>query len=439
MTESILFTQATILPMDEDMTQMSQGFVAVAEGKITYVGTERPQGDFGREISCEGKILMPGLVNAHTHLPMTLLRGLGGGNNLQDWLNQHIFPAEARLDSRAVRCGTELAVAELLQAGVTCVADMYNFCDDIAEVLLATGMNANLSRGVICFDPEAVPENLEGVQETVTLIDQYHGANGGQILVNGSLHGEYTSFLAPQLWEHMAKMVQDKEIAMHIHISETHSEHEECKARHGKTPLQIMDDFGLWERGGIAAHCVWTEEEDWALMAKKGISPIHNPVSNLKLGSGIAPIHRMLQAGVKVALGTDSVASNNNHDLWEEIKLTAMLHNGLALDPTLINSKTALTLATSNGAVALGRKTGQIKEGYDGDIILVDMNHISMTPCHDPVENLVFSARGTDVCLTMCGGKILYENGTFTTIDVDKVKKEVKEYGVPCILGEATS
>ncbi len=439
MTESILFTQAKILTMEAEGTLIDQGFVAVAEGKIAYVGTERPQGDFAREISCQGKLLMPGLVNAHTHLPMTLLRGLGGGNNLQDWLNKHIFPAEARLDSRAVRCGTELAVAELLQAGVTCVADMYNFCDDIAEVVLATGINANLSRGVLCFDPEATPENLEGVQETLALIDQYHGANGGQIRVNGSLHGEYTSFLLPKLWEYMAKLSADREISMHIHVSETLSEHEECKARHGKTPLQILNEFGLWERGGIAAHCVWTEEEDWALMAKKSISPIHNPVSNLKLGSGIAPIHRMLEAGVKVAMGTDSVASNNNHDMWEEIKLTAMLHNGIALNPTLISSETALTLATRNGAHALGRKTGEIKEGFDGDIILVDMDHVSMTPCHDAVENLVFSARGTDVCLTMCGGKILYENGTYTTIDLDKVKKEVKEYGVPCILGEQST
>lgn len=410
-------------------------YLAVEEGKITFIGKERPTGDYDREISCEGKVLMSGLVNAHTHLPMTLLRGLGGGNNLQDWLNNHIFPAEARLDSRAVRAGTKLAVAELLACGVTCVADMYNFCEDIAQVLLETGMKGNLSRGVLCFDPEANPEEMEGIEDTLALIEGYHGANGGQILVDLSLHGEYTSFANPKVWEYMVKLGGEKNLRIHIHVSETKSEHEECKERHGKTPLQTLADYGIWERGGLAAHCVWTEESDWTLMAQKGITPVHNPVSNLKLASGVAPVPQMLAKGVNVALGTDSVASNNNHDLWEEIKLTAMIHKGVQGDPTLITSREVLEMATSGGAKALGRNSGALKVGCDADLILVDCRGVSMTPCHDLMENLVFSARGTDVCLTMCGGKILYEEGKYTTLDLEAVKKEVVEYGVPCILG----
>lgn len=427
-----LFTHVTAVGScpEEDL---QDGFLAVDQGKITYIGTQRPEGSFQREISCQGKILTAGLVNAHTHLPMTLLRGIGGGNNLQDWLHNHIFPAEARLDSRAVKAGTRLAIGELLACGVTSVADMYNFCDDIAQVVAESGINANLSRGVLSFDPSAKPEELEGVQETISLIDQWHNYNQGQIKVDLSIHGEYTSNAS--VWDHMAKIGAERNLPIHIHVSETRSEHEEAKERHGKTALQALGEHGLWNRGGLAAHCVWTEESDWDYMVEKGISPVHNPVSNLKLGSGVAPVGKMLEKGVNVALGTDSVASNNNHDLWEEIKLSAILHNGLAENPTLISSRQAWNMATKQGGIALGRKTGVLAVGYDADLILVDVSGISMTPCHDPVENLVFSARGTDVCFTMCQGRIVYENGQFPTLDMDAVKKEVQEYAIPCILG----
>lgn len=433
-----LFTQVTAITAQAE-TDLNDGYLAVAEGKITYMGLERPSGTFDREISCQGKIMTAGLVNAHTHLPMSLLRGIGGGNNLEDWLHKHIFPAEAHLDSRAVQIGTRLSIAELVSNGVTCVADMYNFCTDIGQVVEETGFNANLSRGVLTFDPEAKPEEIEGIVDTRILLEQWQDKNKGQIRCDLSLHGEYTSFVNPSVWEYMAKLGAEKNLPIHIHVSETRSEHDDCKARHGKTPLQTLADYGLWERGGLAAHAVWTEESDWDLMVEKGISPVHNPVSNLKLGSGVAPIAKMLEKGVNVALGTDSVASNNNHDLWEEIKLTALLHNGLAENPTLISSRTAWNMATKHGGIALGRETGELKVGYDADLILVEMTGLSMTPCHDPVENLVFSGRGSDVCFTMCQGRIVYEDGTFPTIDIETLKKEVKEYGVPCILGELSS
>ncbi len=435
---TVLFTHVLgLTPADQPL--LEEGYVAVSQGKIQYIGTERPQGDFTQEISCEGKCLMPGLVNAHTHLPMSLLRGMGGGTNLQDWLEQHIFPAEARLDSRAVQAGTMLSIAELLAAGVTSVADMYNFCPDIGEVVMKTGINANLSRGVLCFDPDAKPEELEGIQDTLALLDHWHEKGEGQILCNLSLHGEYTSFLNPSLWEYMAKLGQERGLSIHIHVSETQSEHEEAKARHGKTPLAVLGDYGLWDQGGLAAHCVWTEPSDWALMVEKGISPVHNPVSNLKLASGIAPVPAMLQAGVCVSLGTDGVASNNNHDMWEEIKLLALLHKGISQDPKAISSRQALDIATKHGGIALGRKTGELKVGYDADLILVDMGAISLTPCHDLLENLVFSACGRDVSLTMCRGKILYQDGVHTTIDIPALKKEVEEYAVPCILGKLST
>lgn len=434
-----LFTNVTALTMDDQKRQIKNGYVLVVDGKIKAITDIAPSIIPDVEVSCEGKLMLPGFVNAHTHIPMTLLRGIGGGNNLQDWLNHHIFPAEARLDARAIRAGTNLAIADLLAGGVTSIADMYSFCDDMADCLATSGINANISRGIICFSPEENPSSLVGVQETLALIDKWHNHNKGQLKIDLSLHGEYTSFMAPKLWEYMAKLSQDRQLPLHIHCSETKIEHEECKERHGKTPFQILDQYGLWNQGGLAAHCVWTEPEDWALMAKRGVSPVHNPISNLKLGSGIAPVDEMLKAGVHVALGTDSVASNNSHDLLEEVKLTAMLHKGISLDPLKISSYEALDMATRQGGIALQRPTGQITEGYDADIILLDVSGVSWTPCHDLVENVVFSSRGTDVVLTMCRGKVLYEYGNFYTLELDEILKEVKEYGVPCILGTLPS
>lgn len=431
----ILYKNVTAVTMDPQQPVLTQGYVCTQGKEITLVSQTCPQGEFDREIDCTDKIMMPGLVNAHTHVPMSLLRGYGGGNNLQDWLNNFIFPAEAKMDEKCIEIGTALSMAELIASGVTCIADMYSSCDTMCNVVADSGLSANISRGVICFAPTEAPETLEGVVETKELVEKWHGYDNGRIRCDISLHGEYTSFAAPKLWEHLGKMAVDYKTGMHIHISETKSEHEECKARHGKTPLQVLADHGMWEQGGIAAHCVWTEESDWDLMVKKGITPIHNPVSNLKLGSGVAPIGKMLEKGVNIALGTDGVASNNNHDLLEEVKLAAVLHKGISLDPTLITSQQALNMATVNGAKALKRNTGVIGAGYDADIILLDGSRPSLCPCHDVVEQVVFSAQGGDVCLTQCQGKILYENGIFHTLDLVQIKKDMKEYALPRIFG----
>ncbi len=432
---NLLYTNVTAITMDPNCPVLKHCYVATQGKTITAVGTDRPQGSFDREIDCTEKLLMPGLVNAHTHVPMTLLRGYGGGNNLQDWLNKFIFPAEAKMDETCIRLGTQLAMAELLAAGVTTIADMYSMCDTMAQVVAETGLSANLSRGIICFEETHHPEDLPGVVETRELIEKWNGHDQGRIRCDVSIHGEYTSFLAPKLWDYLGKLTVDQQVGMHVHISETQAEHQECIARHGKTPLAILAEHGVWEHGGIAAHCVWTEEPDWELMLQKGISPVHNPVSNLKLGSGVAPVGQMLAKGVNVALGTDGVASNNNHDMFEEIKTSAVLHKGVTHNPTLISSQEALNMATVNGAKALRRHTGVIAEGYDADIILLDASRPSLFPCHDPVEQVVFSARGGDVCLTQCQGNILYENGLFHTLDLAQIKKEITNYAIPRIFG----
>ena len=432
---SVLFTHATVLTMDPSQPLLKNAFVSVDGPKITFLGQQRPFGCYDREIDCTGKVLMPGLVNAHTHLPMTLMRGYGGGHNLQDWLNQYIFPAEDKLDSRAVKAGTGLALAELIASGCTCVNDMYYFCDDIAQEVVHAGLSANLNRAVTCFDPAVNPEDFVSCAEMRRLVEKWHGYGDGQILVDASIHGEYTSFLNPGMWDYLARYAADTGLGMHIHISETKSEHEECIARHGRTPVQEMAAHGVFDVRSIAAHCVWTTPEDWAIMAEKGVTCVHNPVSNLKLGSGVANIPGMMAAGVNVALGTDGVSSNNSHDMFEEIKLAAILHKGINLDPMAITPTQALEMATVNGAKALGRHTGRVALGYIADLILVDFGRPNLIPCHDVAENLVFAARGSDVVMNMARGRIIYENGQFLTLDLEQIRREVEDYALPKLFG----
>jgi len=432
---SVLFTNVTAVTMDGAAPLLNHAFVATEGVNISYVGQTRPEGDFDRVIDCSGKVMMPGFVNTHTHIPMTLLRGYGGGHDLQSWLNDYIFPAEAKLDDRAVAAGTGLGLAEMIASGVTCIADMYMRTGVIARQIADAGISANLSCGGVYFGaPEDFSEDACGdCRNQKVLTEQWHGHNDGQILVDASIHAEYTS--SAPLWQWMADYAREHGLRMHVHISETVREHEESFARNGQSPIRTLDRYGVWENGGIAAHCVYTTEEDWAIMAAKNVAAVHNPWSNLKLGSGVAPVPAMLKAGVNVCLGTDGVSSHNSIDPFADLKLAAVLHNGVARDPMALTTRTALAMATVNGAKALGRNTGAIAPGKVADLILVDFSAPNLTPCHDVEENLVYSASGSNVCMNMARGKVIYENGTFHTLDLEQIRREVEGYALPKIFG----
>lgn len=434
--ESILLYHCRALLMDEENTLLDPAYVVVEGEHIAAVSSTRPQGPFAQEIDCGGNVLMPGLVNAHTHIPMTLMRGYAGGCDLHTWLNDWIFPAEAKLDDRAVRAGADLALAELIAGGVTTIADMYMHTPAIAQAVLAAGISANLSCGGVYFgapgdfSPAACPDCDHQRQ----LTEEFHGAGNGQILVDASIHGEYTSNVP--LWQWMADYAQRKGLGMHVHVSETQSEHEGSLTRWGLTPFRILDRYGVWDTRAIAAHCVWTTEDDWAGMAEKGVACVHNPVSNLKLGSGVAWIPAMKAAGVPIALGTDGVSSNNNQDMFEEMKFAAVLHNGVTRDPLALLPQDVLAMATREGAKALGRQTGRIAPGYVADLILVDFTRPHLTPCHSVMDNLVYAAHGSDVVMNMARGKIIYKDGTFLTLDLEKIQAEVKSYALPRLFGD---
>lgn len=432
---SVLFQHVTVLTMDPAQPLLKDAYVAVEGTTISFVGTTRPQGEFDRVVDGAGQVLMPGLINCHTHVPMTLMRGYGGGCDLQHWLQEYIFPAEAKLDERAVAAGTALGLAEMIATGTTCIVDMYMKTGTIAQQIMDAGISANLSCGGLYFgDPKDFsPDKCSDCRNQEELMQQWHGAGDGQILVDASIHGEYTS--SAPLWQWTADFAQKNKLGMHVHISETKLEHEQSLQRHGKTPLAILDQYGVWERGGTAAHCVWVSDEDMDLMARKHVTAVHNPVSNLKLGSGVARVPKMLEVGVNVALGTDGVSSNNNADLFEEIKLAAMLHKGVSRDPMVVTAHQALEMATVNAARALHRNTGVVAPGKVADLILVDFNRPNLVPCHDVEENLVFSARGGDVSMNMARGKIIYEKGEFFTLDLEKIRSEVEHYALPLIFG----
>ena len=429
-----LLKGADILLRKENGYETLHGaYLGVDVAKIDYIGEEKPEKAYDLEKDMSGRLLAPGLINCHSHIAMTLMRGIGSGLPLQDWLFKAIFPIEDKLVREDIAAASRFALIEMIAGGTTSFSDMYFFPEETAWAVEEAGIKANLNRCVQCFDENQTVEQNTQIPESLALFEKYHGAADGRIHIDFSIHAEYTS--NPPLWEWMAGYAAEHGLGMHVHVSETRSEHENCLQKYGKTPVALLDQYGVWANGGTAAHCVWVTDEDMELMARRGITAVHNPVSNLKLASGAARVPRLLERGVNVALGTDGVASNNSHDLFEEIKLAAILHKGIGLDPTAVTARQALEMATVNGARALGRNTGVIAPGKTADLILVDLAAPNLFPCHDVEEDLVYSARGSNVVMNMARGRVIYEKGEFFTLDLEKIRAEVEGYALPRIFG----
>lgn len=402
------------------------GYAAVEGDRIVYAGAERPQGEFGRTYPGRGRLLMPALVNAHCHTAMTLLRGYGEKMALEDWLHKRIFPFEAHLNAEHVYNGSLLAFAEMIRFGTVSVNDMYFFAQATARAVEESGVKCNMSIGVTDFEGRGFYE-LPAYENTMALIREYHGAFGGRFLVDFCVHGEYTS--NEKLVRQVAESARKERLGVHLHLSETRKEHEECKQRHGgETPTEYFRRTGILNSRVTAAHCTWAEEHDIELLKQAHATAVCCPVSNIKLAGGFTNVPYMLKTGLNVALGTDSVASNNNLNLFEEIKLYATLYKASSGDPTVVTPGQALTAATLGGARSQGRTDcGRLTAGYKADLIVLDTDLPHMTPVHDVPTNLVYSAQGSDVILTMSDGKILYENGEYYTIDVEKAKFEARK------------
>lgn len=421
----MLFSNITLL--DENLDVREGMYVRVNDGVISYIGTVPPEEEADERVydGC-GKLLMSGFFNAHAHSPMTLLRGYGEDMSLQDWLFTRIFPFEAKLTYESVKRATTLAMAESLANGIVSTSDMYYFCDAMAESVIEAGAKANISRSLTIQDEPDISKT-QPVKEMMDLYRGYDGAAGGRIKIEMSLHAEYTN--SDDTVRQLADITRDLGCGMHVHVSETKTEVEECKMRHdGMTPPAYLASRGLFDTRTNAAHCVWLEDEDFVILKEKGVSVSANPVSNLKLASGAANYPKMIGSGINVALGTDSVASNNSLDFIQEMKVFALVPKMYYNDPSVMTLKQVIGAATKNGAAAQGRDdTGVLKEGKKADLIVIDLSSPHMHPVHDMCANLVYSASPQDIVMTMVDGEVLYENGEFTTIDIEKAIAEADE------------
>lgn len=410
--------------LDENFEVQKNAFIGIKDGKIAYIGTEKPQEDFGEVYNGKHGLMMSGFVNAHSHAPMTLLRGYGENLPLDRWLNEKIFPFEDKLTDSAIAASTTLACAEMIRFGTVSFSDMYFFSQTMAKSILDSGIKCNLSRGLTVFSDQDY-EQLEAYKDNMDLLKNYQNAGNGRLKIDLCIHGEYTT--TPKVVEAVAKHAKSENVNVHIHLSETKKEHEECKQRHGKTPAKYFADLGLFDQPTTAAHCVWVEDEDIELFKKYGVTVACNPVSNMKLASGFAPIPKMLEKGINIALGTDGCASNNNLNIMQDLYLFALLYKGVTDDPTVVTPKQALSAATINGFKSQGRMdSGKISVGQKADIIVINTDVPNMYPATDIACNLVYAAQGSDIKLTMVDGKVLYKDGEYLTIDIEKAKAQTQ-------------
>ena len=423
---SVLFTNAKIITtMNGNFRVHEKACLGVTGDRIDYIGTIMPDKRYDSVKDMYNKLLMPGLVNSHGHTAMNLLRGIGSDLPLQDWLHL-IWPIEDRMRDEEFLSGMEMAVLEMIRCGTTSFSDMYMRPMVTQKVIGESGIKADLTRVVMGGSDDTDYLSFPNRVESLAFYDEFNGAYDGRLHVDWSVHGEYT--INERIARKWAEEIQERGGRLHIHLSETRKEHEECILKYGKTPARWFCDLGFFNIPCYAAHCVWVTDDDIAIMKEKGVSPVHNPSSNLKLGSGFAPVPKMLEAGLNVALGTDGSASNNNLNMFEEMHLASIIHNGLLHDPTIMKPEEVIRMATVNGAKLQGRPdTGSLEVGKKADIIAIDLDKPHLIPDYDTLALVVYSAQADDVTMTMVDGKILYENGEYYTLDRERIFRSYRK------------
>lgn len=422
-----LFRNADILLFENGIYNViKNAYLAVDGDRIAYIGKDMPDGKFDTVKDMKGKLLMSGLYNCHNHCPMVLLRGVGSDLPLNEWLFNKVFPIEDKLTAEEIYAGTNLALLEMLACGTVSFSDMYFEPQVTAKAVAESGMKANLTRPVQSFDPNEEPKDSFRIAQSIELYDEWNKAENDRILIDFSIHAEYTC--TEKIARAYSEECNKRGGLMHIHLSETVKEHNECKEKYGKTPTQWFNDIGTFDSRAFAAHCVTLEDSDMDIILNKGVNVVHNPSSNMKLGSGFARVQKMLDMGINVALGTDGAASNNNLDMIEEMHLASIIHNGYMQDATVMNADTVIKMATLNGALLQGRNDcGDLKVGNKADIIAISLDKPHLRPVIDEKALVTYSAQSSDVCMTMVDGKILYENGEYTTLDKEKIYYDIEK------------
>jgi 5-methylthioadenosine/S-adenosylhomocysteine deaminase len=426
----LLVTGGIVVTMDRDERVLSPGAVAIDGSRIVAVGPsdalEAAYPDHDR-IDATGKIVLPGLINAHTHVPMVLFRGLADDLELMDWLENHIFPAEAEhVDEAFVRAGTRLACLEMLSGGTTTLVDMYYFEDAIAEELERCGMRAVVGETLIDFPAPDHATWEEAVAYTRAFLTRWRS----HPRITGAVapHSAYT--VSAEHLRAAHALAEELDAPLLTHLAEARSEIEQVRARTGTTSVTFMDSLGVLTDRMLAAHVVWPEPEEVELLAARGVGVAHCPQSNMKVAAGIAPVPALLAAGVAVGLGTDGAASNNDLDLWEEIDTAAKLHKVQALDPTLIDARQALRLATIGGASALDMEDeiGSLEAGKRADVIVTGTGAFHQRPFYNPYSLLVYSTKASDVETVIVHGRVVVEQRRVLTLDADAVLAEAEAW-----------
>lgn len=377
----------------------------------------------GKVIDGKDHLAVPGFVNAHTHTSMTLLRSYADDMALMDWLNDMVWPVEAKMNSDDIYWGAMLAMVEMVRSGTTTFADMYGpYMDRVAEAAMDAGIRGVLSRGII----GVAPDGDKKLQENVELYKDFHGSADGRITVMFGPHAPYTC--PPEFLQKVAKTAQSMGAGIHIHMHETKTEVEDSLKQYGKRPFAWVAETGLFDGGfTLAAHCVHLDDNDIAIMKKYKISAAHNPGSNMKLASGVSPVPRLLREGIVTALGTDGASSNNNLDMLEEVNLASMLHKVNEYDPLAVPAFEALKMGTEYGAKAVGiEKLGRLEAGCKADITLWNMNSPAWFPRNNPVSLLVYAANSSSVDTVICDGNVIMENNELRTLDEERICYEAQ-------------
>lgn len=421
----VLVLNGKLLTMDSRGTQFKNGAVAIEGEKIVTLG---PADDFSswnasRIIDARGGIIMPGLVNAHTHAAMTCFRGLADDLPLMTWLNDYIFPAEAKLDYEKVYCGTLLACAEMISSGTTCFCDMYLFEDAVACAAKHAGMRAVVGEVLYDFPSPNYGPIEQGFAYIEMLIEKWKN----DPLINIAVEPHSPYLCSPDLLKRASFLAEKNNIPLVIHVSETESEVRKSKEKHGLTPVGLLADLDVLSPNLLACHCVALTDEDISLLRRFDVKVSHNPESNMKLASGIAPIPELLKAGVCVGLGTDGCASNNDLDIFLEMDTAAKLHKVNTFDPTVMDAYTVLKMCTIDGARSLGLDdiTGSLEPGKRADIIIIDTHKPHLTPMYNPISHLVYAVKGSDVTTSIINGKIVMENGRLLTLKLEDIIEKV--------------
>lgn len=410
----LIVRNGIVLTVTEEQPVVERGYVAVRDGRIVRVAEESPESpvpDARETLDARGGVVMPGLVNAHTHLPMTMFRGLADDLPLRVWLNDRIFPAEAaRVRPETVRSAARLACAELLLGGVTTCCDGYFLEDQVAEAVLETGIRAVPGQGVIDFPAPGVPDPARNVDHAADFVRRWRDRSE-RIRPSIFCHSPYTC--SADTLKRAKAAARDAGVLFQIHLAETRDEAEGIRKEHGCGPAVYLDRLGILDANTLLVHGVWLDEADRETIAKRGCGMVHCPESNMKLASGVAPVPELLRAGIPVGLGTDGAASNNDLDMFGEMGMAARLHKVFSGDPTVLDARTVIRMATLDGAraIGLGDEIGSLEPGKRADLIVLDAGSPGMTPMHCAESQVVYSADGGDVREVVIEGRVVARNG----------------------------